>query len=88
MIERLVLDGDNDTQISMLMKQISKINEIIDQINGWRPTALDTKQEKCPTMQQGLNLCDRCKGSGKENVIGLGFMNCPNCNGTGTMGER
>ena len=29
-------------------KIISKLNEIIDQINGWQPTALDTKQEKCP----------------------------------------
>jgi len=56
-------------------KIISKLNEIIDQINGWQPTALDTKQEKCPACHNILSV--------KE-----GRNTCVQCGRTGTMGDK
>ena len=52
---------------------VKKINEIIDQINGWQPTALDTKQEKCPANFEECEICGHIHANGSK------------C--TGTMGE-
>ena len=43
MIEKIPVSPKTEFATIIVMQE--KLNEIIDQISGWQPTALDTKQE-------------------------------------------